>query len=948
MENCLTVNLILDLLEGELPEPRIGEVKQHLDQCGLCRDVLDEMTVVYSSGPLADSARALLRPGSVIVRYHILAPIGAGAMGTVYSAYDPVLDRRVALKLVRQPRVATDEGRQLILHEAQAMARLQHPNVVAVHDAGAFEDQLFIAMELVDGENVRSWLRQRSASWRAIVEVFLHAGRGLAAAHRAGLVHRDFKPENVLVGRDGIARVTDFGLARLHPLGPTAPSTRPTTRTTTTTATSKHANAADGHTFTRAGLLVGTPAYMALEQLTDGKADPHSDQFSFCVALYEALYGKRPFVADSIRGLAAAIASGQLPPPPPSARVPAHLRAVLQRGLAAAPEDRFASMDALLTALAHDPARQRRRLIAASALGVVLLGGIAALRAPRAEPCGGAARQLTGVWDPAQRQAVQAAFSATRARFAEASFTAAAGLLDRYLTAWRDIHHDACIATRIRGEQSEEVMELRMECLDRRRGEVRALVDLMARADARVVERAVTTVHDLPSLDECSNADALRQLVRPPANPAARAKVAELRSRLAEIGAQLKIGRNREAQKPAEAAVADARAVGYAPVLSEALYWQSLADYRGGDVKRAVRSLVESAAAAENGRDDLQKARSLGLNILVTTEGQARYDNAHEYYVLARAALARAGGDALLETRLDRYEAVALARQARYTESFALNQRVLTRLEQLFGPNDPEVAVTLHAMGESYETRGQLDDALAVYRRALKIQQATFGPDHPWTAMALNDLGIISYEKGDTEAAIAAWWKVLAIREAAFGPGQGDVTATLSNLGSALIRLRQLDKARPLLERAYADKVRALGPDHPSVGLTLAALAELRMHEGVLDPALADAQRALTIREKAYGPEHPDVAASLTTLGQIHLARHEPSEALRCLDRALAIFEHHPGDFDVQAAAHFAQARAAWAAGRDRTRARADALAVRDHLFGYDRTEVDTWLATHR
>ncbi|NVB39668.1 protein kinase [Pseudenhygromyxa sp. WMMC2535] len=297
-------------------------------------------------------------PAVKVGRFSIVRKLGSGGMGVVYMAYDEQLDRRVAVKLMRSADTNTN-GRVRMKREAQAMARLSHPNVVTVYEADTHEGQLFVAMEYVEGEDLRVWLAARERSWREVLELFRQAGAGLAAAHEAGLAHRDFKPDNVLVGRDGRARVADFGLAYgLEGLASTpepAPESEP------------GAEASPGaleQMLTRTGALMGTPAYMAPEQYSGQRGDALSDQFSFCVALWEGLVGSRPFRAPSLVGLSAVIMSGRLEAPPEAVReqVPEWIFAAMRRGLAVDPSERWPSMAALLEVLSEDPrARWRRR-----------------------------------------------------------------------------------------------------------------------------------------------------------------------------------------------------------------------------------------------------------------------------------------------------------------------------------------------------------------------------------------------------------------------------------------------------------------------------------------------------------------------------------------------------------------------------------------------------------
>jgi serine/threonine protein kinase len=331
-------------------------------------------------GSSTTTSASELPRGTRVGRYVVDALIGRGAMGVVYRARDPDLDRIVAVKLLTaagSSEEARERLRRRLLREAQAMARLSHPEVMPVHDVGAFGERLFVAMEYVDGGTLRQWRAARHRRFGEILAVYERAGSGLAAAHDAGLVHRDFKPDNVLVGTDGRVRVTDFGLVRTvlqsvpQSLAPSATGAEP---------------GGFGVALTHTGMLLGTPAYMAPEQLRGGVADARSDVFGFSVALYEALYGERPFAGATVAELQASTEAGAVRDVPLTTRVPRWVRAVLLRGLRAAPEQRLASMRALLDALRAGRARARRRAAragAATALAVVA-SGLIALEAGRA------------------------------------------------------------------------------------------------------------------------------------------------------------------------------------------------------------------------------------------------------------------------------------------------------------------------------------------------------------------------------------------------------------------------------------------------------------------------------------------------------------------------------------------------------------------------------------
>jgi eukaryotic-like serine/threonine-protein kinase len=372
---CIDENLLAAFAEGGVDEHARSQIEEHLADCGDCRAVLTRAAGLLRSHVERSAARSdtdlepeELAAGTHVGRYVAQGLIGRGAMGAVYAAYDPDLDRKVAVKILRADSLsgaARQQVRARLLREAKAMARLSHPEVITVYDVGSFGEQLFVAMEYIDGGTLRHWRAARHRSYGEILSVYERAGSGLAAAHEAGLVHRDFKPDNVLVARDGRVRVTDFGLARIvdgaHAAAPAGQE--------------NGAQLDDGGaiTLTRTGTLLGTPAYMAPEQLRGGAADTRSDVFSFCVALYEALYGERPFSGASVAELQAAIERGAVRAPRAMTRLPRWVRAPLLRGLQAAPKDRFDSMRGLLDALraAHAKAKVQHTRALVAGMGIV-------------------------------------------------------------------------------------------------------------------------------------------------------------------------------------------------------------------------------------------------------------------------------------------------------------------------------------------------------------------------------------------------------------------------------------------------------------------------------------------------------------------------------------------------------------------------------------------------
>ncbi|HEY8924091.1 MAG TPA: serine/threonine-protein kinase, partial [Polyangia bacterium] len=477
----------------------LADVEAHARTCATCEQLLAlgvavrEHSRSAARAPVLAAADETLARGTLVGRYTVLELLGRGGMGDVYAAYDSQLDRKVALKILRV-RVDDEDGRgeARLLREARAIARLSHRNVIAVHDGGRFGKRVFIAMEYVEGQTLSAWLRAKDRSQAEILAIFVEAAHGLAAAHAAGLVHRDFKPHNVMVGHDGAVRVTDFGLVRnVDGLSVTPdPGPRP--------------DKTGDPSLTKTGELIGTPLYMSPEQFRRGPTDSRSDQFSYCVALYEALYGEHPFsTGGPLADLISAVVGGRVRRAPDRSPVPLRLRRILLRGLSVNPAERWPSMTALAAALVADPTRARRRVIAAVVVAMGMVGVAVGLgRASRPARtlgfCQTGVSRLAGVWLPpsgasdgdVRRASLTAAFTAVTGPDVGRRWTRTVATLDRFATDWLAMYRDACEATHVRGEQSAEVLDARMTCLDERREALKALTDLLSIADESVLDRA--------------------------------------------------------------------------------------------------------------------------------------------------------------------------------------------------------------------------------------------------------------------------------------------------------------------------------------------------------------------------------------------------------------------------------------------------------------------------
>jgi eukaryotic-like serine/threonine-protein kinase len=492
----------------------------------------------------------LLAPAAVVGRYIVLRTLGSGGAGVVYAAYDPDLDRTIALKVVRRELADRVEVRARFLREAQALARLSHPNVITVYDVGSIDGRTFIAMEYIHGQTFADWVATSEPNWSRVLTLLLKAGRGLAAAHAAGLIHRDFKPANLLVGANGRVVVTDFGLARalkadggVHPLA--------------SRADGLCRSSAFAESITRTGVVQGTPAYMAPEQRQGKPADAQADQFSFCVTLYEGLFREHPFLrppspfSSTVAGTVGSGAEQQLwaktvaHGPRDVRGVPMWLLRTVQRGLSWRPEDRYPSMDSLLIALKEEPVQRRRQLQLGLAMVVAVVGGgfaggFVLAGDPEERICTGARGLVSGTWNPTVADQVRAAFVATGRPNARLSADRVAVQLDAYTAQWTDMHRSACLAT-ARGEQSLDLLERRMLCLRDRLMQVRARLDLFVRADGQLVDQAIERVAELEPPLRCGDSGAGFSL---PAGPGRPARVSQLEHPIDRAGLQRKPGRS--------------------------------------------------------------------------------------------------------------------------------------------------------------------------------------------------------------------------------------------------------------------------------------------------------------------------------------------------------------------------------------------------------------------
>jgi len=768
--------------------------------------------------------RTSLDRGVVIGRYVVLRELGAGGMGVVYAAYDPELDRTIALKLLLS-RAAGDVARARLLREAQALAKLSHPHVVAIHDVGTVGDHVWLAMELVEGQTLGRWLGS-PRTWREVLDVMHKAGQGLAAAHAAGLSHRDFKPDNVMVGRDGRVRVMDFGLARIRAEGCVSLDAEGIT----SELESESAVDALATALTQAGALVGTPRYMAPEQLAGAEVTAAADQFSFCVTLWEALFGERPFAGETLMKLIANVLRGKLRSPQ-GRGVPGWLRRACERGLAIDPARRWPSMADLLDALAEGQARARRRkgLVAVGVL--VLLGaGFEGYRrfelARRVEACDATGDEIEEAFTTERGQRLHAALVATGVGYARTTADKVVPRLEQQAQAWRDARVEACLDAEVRGRWDAQMLDRSLWCLDERRSQLESLVDALMQADASVLENAVAATTDVDPVAACRDESVLAALDPPPAE--SREAVRAVRADVMRAAHLESAGHHEPGLELARDALERAEALQWAPLTATArLRLGELLDASGA-ADAAEAALVDAYFEASRGVAPQVAFDAASTLVFMVGYRAGRHDDGRLWARLAEQTLAELrDDDGLARAGLLHNLANAHAAARDFDQARALHQQALELREQALGPDHSDVGESLGYLASvSYET-GDFEEAKALFRRALAIQEHALGPDHPAVGLSLNNLGVAYSITGDFEEAKRLFARALPIAEQGLGASHPAVVEVVANLGFAYADTGEAEQARPLLERALAMREQAVGREDPLVRSILESLASV-------------------------------------------------------------------------------------------------------------------------
>ena len=777
------------------------------------------------------------------------------------------------------------------------MAALGHPNVVAVHDAGTHGDEVFVAMELVSGTDLKRWL-ERSHSLAETLEVLLQAGRGLAHAHMAKLVHRDFKPANVLVSESGQVKVGDFGLARAAvssaAVTDLAPSILDSTRTQTESVS-------------------GTPAYMAPEVQAGQPATERSDQYSYCVTAWEALHGSRPRFGD------AKPSSERVLDEPARCGCPPGLHAVLARGLHPDPARRFENMEGLLAALEHAAAPKGRSRRNVGLAGVVGVGGIGLWLAfsSTSADCGRSA-ELDGIWNAGVRMELRETFERAGGSAGGEAFSRVAPRLDLQVEQWQQASAQAC-----RADLSEEERRAEAACRRRRLDGLAHVVEVLRGGEIDVVEHAVSIVSALPDSEAC-------RVVDVGMDPTQMASARELRRTLDRVAVFERAARWGEVESLAHAAATQAESDGLSLLRAEALIVLGRAQRMQGELESALSSARDASRIASEGHSDRLAAEAWIETMWTLSLDSKRLDAASAMADVAAASLRRlddvgdldaqlfeaqsavayrlgeferaleAGeqaasryrelGRELDESRVMEDLSLAYHHLGKFDEAHRIQTEALTVIGAELGTGHPLYATGLVNLGAIEADQGRRDDAAAHSEQALEILEGMYGPAHLRVATVLRNLAVSAMRAGEFELALTRNGRALAIFEATYGELHEDVA--LSHHNAAAIHLMARDFERARVEARQALRIRReLFGAHPETAFTLVMLGDLERILGDLDQARAFAEEALAMQRELLPPEHPDLAVAHGTLAELALEQGDTEAALRHARRGLEIAE---------------------------------------------------------
>ncbi|MCA9706132.1 MAG: serine/threonine protein kinase [Myxococcales bacterium] len=795
-------------------------------------------------------------PPRRIGRFIDLGLLGHGAMGTVRRAYDERLAREVAIKLVRHGSAPRHHDR--LLREAQALAQLSHPNVVQIYEVGELASEIFIAMELIEGVTLHQW-QNKSPSWRECLEVYLQAGRGLAAAHATGLVHRDFKPTNCIRDEAGRVRVLDFGLARaVGFVEPPSPRPRESEDLAITvgasaggsTGSSRASSSLLQAQLTEHNAIVGTIAYMAPEQLGGRRVDAKSDQFSFCVALYEALYGLLPFSRNPRPALIAMIKGYDQPPliDPGSPKVPRALRRTVMRGLSADPEARWPSMNALLEELERLGKRRSMPLATAGVSSVFLVaGGWLASSSGAGAPCRDAAGDTIELWSDERRDQVEQALRSSGQSYGGQTWATVDEGLGHYARGLADQFVEACEATKVRSEEALPDLVLRNACLDRQRDELEGTIATLADADGAVTAKAVELVAALRPHEECADLHVLRRAAEHEDSEAG--MVAQVRERLGTARRARILGRYEDGLRIVEELselVPDLDGSLLAEIqVEEGTLRADLYEHQ-----RAAELLTRAFQDALHNRANEIAIAALVPLIYVVGIEHAKPDEALTLGLTAEPLVHQEGTTARARAEVLTVLGQVLILNGDYGEAQRKLEDAVDILDDAYGRDHILLAEPLDSLAAALREQGAFQAAGDASQRALDIRIGRLGERHPDVIHQHINLGAVFQSSKDYEQARLHYRQALDLLQGTQAPQRNLLAHVRTNLGGLLAKHQQWEDAEPMLRLGIDDWVAVNGPRHPRVAKARLGLGRLLHRRGRDVEAVGELELALEIFEE--------------------------------------------------------------------------------------------------
>ncbi len=770
----------------------------------------DDTTLEVSSGATVGRSDGVFAGGTQVGRLVVLKQVGEGGMGRAYAAYDSVLDRRVCLKFLKSSADAdASNGNQRLIAEARALAQISHPNILPLFDVGEFEDQVYLVTEFVDGWTINAWIAQERPSTQQILSAYAAACAGLQAAHAAGIVHRDFKPDNVMIGRDQRIRVMDFGLA-----------------------VSNDAKSTSGY---------GTPRYMAPEQFQGAPASTSSDQYAFCLSLAASLGADLEQLGDHPERIEA------LP-------LDASLHAALHRGLEPMPELRHPDLTVIAKALSPIKRGHGWQLSAALTAVLALTFGYVGYQHRQQAPACSLVEQPSSVWQGPHQQTLRDGFAATGLPYANSTMEHVLPVVNGYLSSWSEQRLDACKATHVEKVQSADLLDRRIICLDSQLAQLDSLGQLFVAADQSIVDGAMQSVLDLPDPSACADRATLLSRAALPDGPAAREQYSGLDQTLAAAWADRHAGRYQHALDKLESIRPEIEDFPHLP--TQARFQQLLGDtiVEMEDKSKAAQAFEEGLFRALAGGDIAVAVDSAMGGAFLHTSIDTDPALAAQWYRRAELLAAQLDDPERQARLANEYGQFLLLRTDQAERALSKLEFALNEYMRIFGPQSPQTAMVMNEYAWALHRNGNLEAAIEFGDRSLTVIESSFGTHHNAYLAGANNYASLLTTAHRSDEALALLEKAYQAGADSVGAGHKDVLFLLLAWATALFEQSNYDQALPRFQTVMRDTESSLGAQHRLYGFAATGLGASQRELGQTQAAIESFQRALDAGENSYPP----------------------------------------------------------------------------------------------